>query len=114
MSDGAVRFEATCREWRDRFGLLDWTFRFEAVKGDSTKHAEVNMDHDAREATFTFFTKGRPVYEPEWLALHEVLHVLLVEVLEVTALRASVFHRDVEREEHRVIERLMAVLGGKK
>lgn len=113
MSDAATRYEQACRDWQTKFGLLDWSFRFEVVKGDATKHAEVNMDHDAREAIFTFYTKGQHVYAPERLALHEVLHVLLVEVLEATALRASLTHPEVEREEHRAIERLVNVLGGK-
>lgn len=110
MSDAAARFEKACREWQLRLGLLDWSFRFKAIKGDSTKHAEVNMDHDAREATFTFYTKGEHVYSPERLALHECLHVLLVETLEIAVLRAHVSHKDVEREEHRAIERLVNVL----
>lgn len=113
MSDAAARFEAACREWQARFGLLDWAFRFEVVKSPSTKHAEVNMDHEIREAIFTFYTSGKPVYTPERLALHECLHVVLVEVLEVTAQRACITHRDVEREEHRAIERLTNVIGGK-
>lgn len=113
MSDAATRFEASCREWQEKFGLLDWSFRFEVVKSPSTKHAEVNMDHDAREAIFTFYAAGKPVYAPERLALHECLHVVLVETLEMTALRASIDHKDVEREEHRAIERLVNVIGGK-
>jgi hypothetical protein len=113
MSEGAARFEKACREWQTKLGLLDWSFRFEAIKGDSTKHAEVNMDHDAREAIFTFYTRGQHDYSPERLALHECLHVLLVETLEAAVLRANIDHRDVAREEHRAIERLVNVLDGR-
>lgn len=113
MIPAAARFEAACREWQLKFGLLDWSFRFIATEGDGTKDAEVDMDHDLREAVFTFYTEGEHVYTPERLAIHECLHVVLVELLEIAVVRAHLEHRDVEREEHRAIERLLNVLDGR-
>jgi hypothetical protein len=113
MSEAAARFEKACREWQAKLGLFDWSFKFEVVKGHSTKYAEVNMDHDAREALFTFYAKGKQDYSIERLALHECLHVLLVETLEAAVLRANIDHKDVAREEHRAIERLVNLLDPK-
>ena len=113
MTDLAARFEAACREWQVKLGLLDWSFRFRSEAGDGTKDAEVDMDHDAREATFTYYTDGEHAYTPERIAIHECLHVVLVEILEVAILRCHVEHPDVEREEHRAIERLLNVLDGR-
>ena len=109
----AERFEASCREWQAKFGLFDWAFIFAVEEGDETKFAEVDMCHDAREATFTYYTKIEHRDAPERLALHEVLHVLLNEMLEMAILRCHPEHKDVEREEHRVIERLLNALDGR-
>jgi hypothetical protein len=109
----AERFEAACCAWQTRLGLLDWAFRFKVEEGDDTKDAEVDMDHDARTAIFTYYTKGDHADPPERLAAHEVLHVLLVELLEAAVLRCHVEHKDVEREEHRAIERLLNALDGR-
>jgi hypothetical protein len=109
----AERFEAACMAWRAKFGLLDWAFRFKVEEGDDTRCAVVDMDHDAREAIFTYYTKGEQPEAPERLACHEVLHVVFVELLEVAVLRCHVEHKDVEREEHRAIERLLNALDGR-
>lgn len=110
MSDAPARFEAACRAWQAKLGLFDWAFRFKVEEGDDTKAAEVDMDHDAREAVFTYYTKGEHPDRPERLAIHEVLHVLLNELMEVSVLRCHMEHKDVEREEHVAIERLLNVL----
>lgn len=107
MSDRPERFEAECRRRQVRFGLADWAFRFKVEEGDETKDCQVDMDHDARTAIFTYFTKGEHLDSPEREAAHEVYHVVLVELLEVTVLRGHVEHRDVAREEHRAIERML-------
>lgn len=109
----ARRFERSCLKWREAFGLYDWAFRFKVKKGNDTKAAEVDMDRDAREAAFTFYTKGRHPDSPERLALHEVLHVILNEAQEIAAIRGNHEHKDVEIEEHRAIERLVNVIYGR-
>lgn len=103
----AERFEAECRRRWVRFGLFDWAFRFKVEEGDDTKDAEVDMDHDARTAIFTYYTKGEHLDSPEREAAHEVYHVLSVELQEVLILRGHIEHKDVAREEHRMIERLL-------
>lgn len=109
----ARRFEKSCRAWQEEFGLMDWAFLFEAKKGDGTKVAEVNMDREAREAIFTAYTRGKHLYPPERIALHEVLHVVLNEAIEIAALRGNHDHCDVAIEEHRAIERLTNVIDGR-
>jgi hypothetical protein len=52
----------------------------------------------------------------EETALHEMLHLLMADVLSVAAKRRQEAHPDVVLEEHRAIERLVNVLkckGGK-
>lgn len=107
----ADRFESECRLLQLQFGLLDWCFIYERASGDGSKSAEVNMDRDAREAVFTTYLFDQ-TDNPERIALHEILHVIFVEPLEMAALRGDAEHVDVAREEHRGIERLVNYMRG--
>ena len=110
MSDWSAAFEQSCLAWRCKFGLLDWAFRFTVEEGDDSKEARVDMDREARTAIFTSYTKGEHYDSPERTALHEVLHVVLNEMQELSALRGNHEHVDVAIEEHRAIERLLNVI----
>ena len=108
----AKRFEDSCCQWGAKLGLLDWAFSFRSESGDGMTCAKVDIDRDSREATFTAYTNAKQGYSPERIALHEVLHVLLNEMQEVTVERGNIEHRDVVREEHRAIERLLNLIIG--
>ncbi len=107
----ANRFKKACRSWQGKLGLTDWTFVYKIDRRDNDHYGYVTYSWDSRLATITL-VPGKDS-DIEAIALHEVLHVLLADLLATVASRASDTHPDVVREEHRVIERLMAVLGGK-
>jgi hypothetical protein len=99
------RFEAAVRRDQVRYGLTNWAFWFKTEAGDGTICAEVRMDREGRNATFVAFTKTTQDDPPEKVARHEVCHVLLCDMLEICARRASDTHLDTKIAEHEVIER---------
>ena len=107
------------RFWREvqrlqvALGLLDWTFRCEIEKGDGDTVAQVTTDAEARDALFKVFLSGPTAETPERVALHEVLHVLYTEAFEIAAQRGAAGHADVQREEHKAIERLTNLICGR-
>lgn len=109
----SARFEAACRKWQVTLGLTDWTLHFKTAPADGTHEALVEYNGENRHATITYFTKVQDALVPERVALHEMLHVLFADMLEIAARRASDGHADVAREEHRVIERLLNALDGR-
>lgn len=112
MSTPTDRFKIACRKWQARFGLTDWAIVYKTAEKDAEHFGYVHYNWDSRRAIITLVKDADG--DVEAIALHEMLHVLLADLLATVAQRASDTHPDVGREEHRVIERLMAVLGGKK
>ena len=110
----ADRFKAACRKWRARFGLTDWRLVYKTAADDGEHAGYVSYNWDSRHAVITMVRDIHGEGRPEATALHEMLHVLLADLLATAAMRSSDTHPDVAREEHRVIERLMTVLGGDK
>lgn len=107
----AQRFEREVRRLQVKLGLLDWSFSFKVEEGDSDAVASATMDRDGRSVVFRVFLSGPTDATPESVALHEVLHVLYTEALDLAAERGNAMHRDVLREEHRAIERLINFIG---
>ena len=105
--DFAKRFEREVRRLQVKLGLLDWSFSFKVEEGDADTVASATMDRDGRSVIFRVFLSGPTDVTPESVALHEVLHVLYTEALDLAAERGNAMHRDVIREEHRAIERLI-------
>ena len=97
-------FENEVRTWVDRLGLKDWYVDFKLDGTATDTEAQVEHDRNSRHATFTYFTASKKSYSPERLALHEVLHLLMADVIPADC------SGDVAREEHRMIERLLHVL----
>lgn len=90
--------------WVYTFGLLDWYVDFKLDTEGTDTEAQVEYDRNTRHATFTYFAAANKSYSPDRLALHEVLHLLLGDLIPEDC------GDDVAREEHRVIERLLHVL----
>lgn len=108
----AARFERHVRKLQVELGLLDWFFSFKTEKWDGDTVARVDMGRESREAVFTAFM-GDHRDSPKRIALHEALHVLLMEPLDVAAQRGNPTHKDVQIEEHRAIERLLNFFDGR-
>jgi hypothetical protein len=111
-TEWADRFEAAVRQWQERLGLYDWNFSYDRKPGDGLKAAEVNMDHDAREAVFTAYLWEQRD-DPERIAFHEVLHVGMNDMEEMLVRRGDHEHPDVAREAHRFIERIVNLQYGR-
>jgi len=97
-----------------RFGLLDWTW---TTKIEDIVHpanaAEVDFVLDSRRCVFTLYRRhpaGATRDPMARQACHEVLHILLLDLLKTVAVRGSDTHGDCERLEHGVIQRLLNVL----
>ena len=90
--------------WVHVFGLLDWYVDFKLDMENTEAEAQVEYDRNTRYATFTYFAAANKSYSTDRLALHEVLHLLLGDLIPADC------SDDVAREEHRVIERLLHVL----
>lgn len=111
--NGAIAFERACRRWQVTLGLTDWTFSFKTAKADGVHEAEVMYNCETRCAIFTYYVGVDDACTPARIALHEMLHVLLADMLSIAARRADDNHPDALREEHRVIERLLNALDGR-
>lgn len=112
MSASLARFARACRKWQARFGLTDWNLQVKVKGRDEAHYAYVEYDNDSRHAAITYVEGNNASIEDS--ALHEVLHVLLADLLATAARRGSDTHDDVRREEHRLIERLLPLLRDKK
>jgi hypothetical protein len=105
-------FEKSCREWHVKLGLTDWTVRYSVEKAHDTNEAEVSYNCDSRHARITSYADAGDSLPAHRVAIHEMLHLLFADMIEVAAQRGSA-HTDVAREEHRVIERLLNALDGR-
>lgn len=108
-----IRFEKSCREWQDKFGLLDWSLTFKVDRCDGA-WARVEYHVDARSAVIVANAdmKGLGERAPERVALHEMLHLLFADMID-TAGRRGADHADTGRAEHAVIERLLNAIEGR-
>lgn len=99
-----IAFQQWVEHWIAVFGLHDWYADFQLDMEGAEAEAQVEYDRNTRHATFTYFAAAGKSYSPDRLALHEVLHLLLGDLIPEDC------GDDVAREEHRVIERLLHVL----
>ena len=97
-------FAFSVEHWIDKLGLKDWYIETKHDRGGTDCEAQVEYDKNTRHATFTYYSAATPSHSIERLALHEVLHLLMGDLIPEDC------GDDVAREEHRVIERLLHVL----
>lgn len=112
-ADEAALFRKEVIYWQDLLGLTDWTiqFKIEAATQGQSHEADADYDCDTRHAKMVYFTGVEDSLHPSDVACHEVLHLLFAD-----AFLAAIEARDesdprLGREEHKVIERLLKVLG---
>ena len=109
--EDADKFEALVAKWQQLLGLQDW--RIVRSPKRSTSMAEVHKrDVEARLACYrigvSFGAEEVSDYTLESCAVHELLHVLLAELLEVAKSGADA--RQVMSAEHRVVHTLERLL----
>lgn len=114
-----VRFERTARKWLEKFGLNDWYVEIEAPGGfDGDHYATINYASDIRKAKIRWYgpkpaAPGHIILgehiSAERHALHEILHLLFADMAIILGQR-GLNHDDSNKEEHKVIERLLRVL----
>lgn len=112
MSDSADfrAFKAACRRWQLRLGLTDWRIDYKTKKDEAHHGAAIQSSVEARHAIITYNSARETGHTIEQLGCHEILHLLFADFGAAAAIRADRHHPDVALEEHRVIERLLAVL----
>lgn len=110
----AARFAAyrkACLKWQQLLGLQDWRLMFEL---DRTSAADLNArvlyNVRTRAAKLVYCAKSNTEQSIERLALHEMLHLLVADMLELAGERGDGSHPEVVKEEHRLVERLLKVL----
>lgn len=111
-AEEAALFREECIYWQKTPGLMDWTIQFATEPaGENNDEAEVFLDCDTRHARITYYVGVQDSLHPSDVALHEILHLLFADMC-LAGVNAT-HEEDVlmMREEHRVIERLLKVLG---
>jgi hypothetical protein len=102
-------FDLYVKAWQEKLGLQDW--RLERARRKSRHMAEVKIYHKARLANYMVGDFGGAVINAESLestALHELLHVLLAEL--VNQAEYGIEGEALESAEHRVIHVLEKLL----
>lgn len=103
-------FTVFVKSWQQRLGLNDW--RIERSLRKTKNMAEVKIEHLHRLATYRIGEHfgGSPVNAKtlEATALHELLHVLLAEL--VNQVEYGIEGEALESAEHRVINTLEKLL----
>lgn len=109
--DEAAIFREECLKWQARFGLLDWTLQFKTEEADGKPdEAEADYDCDTRHVKMTYYLGVKDSLHPKDTALHEMLHVLFADTLQMAIIARNESDPLLGREEHKVIERLIKVL----
>jgi hypothetical protein len=113
-AEHAAKFAAFCSTWQERLGLMDWRLTVAEKRAGRSVMAEVSaQDMVQRTVTIrlgkSFDTVPVTDESLNETALHEMLHVLLKELIEVA--KKDPEDDDLHSAEHRVInvlERLLA------
>ena len=109
-----IKFKAKAEELINTFGLHEWhvTISHEQI-GDRVA-AQTSCNHVARHASIRLAKQNEGDFGIEWnperLALHEVLHLLMWDFCETTAKLGDSNHSLVIAQEHALVHRLMRVL----
>ena len=111
--DDARVFDAFVQKWQQRLSLGDWRIERGRKGAPKGAMATVEFDESARLATYKLGDFGAEQITPQSLertAIHELLHVLLHDLIATAQDRAST-PEQLEAAEHRcinVMERLLA------
>lgn len=106
-------FEYCVHYWLQRLGMTEWEVHVHHEQGASGELASVSYASEDKYATFYLaeYTEdgGRRPYTMEFLALHEVLHLLIADIV-WTAARSRTDDSVIVAHEHEFINRMIRVL----
>ena len=107
-------YKERVEHWLHKFGLTEWSVEGTQMQIGGGVNAQVQYNHVRRHAIFRLTENTEGDYglttDPDRLALHEVLHLLVASLVETTAARQSAYDDLVVAEEHAFINRVMRVL----
>ena len=108
--EDAILFDGFIAKWQAKLNLNDWRIE-RGVRPAKNAMASVEFDDPARLATYKLGDFGADAITPESLeatAVHELLHVVLHDLLEIVQARANA--EVIEAAEHRVINLFEKIL----
>jgi hypothetical protein len=109
----AERFEQFLLQWQEKLNLKDWRINLSPVRHKGVMAVVYKMDFEQRQATirlgFDFGSDAVDDVSLEATALHELLHIMLCELMEL-AKEASTQGDPLRSAEHRVINTLERLL----
>lgn len=111
-NDEAALFRAECLKWQTAFGLTDWTLQFKTEKATqgASHEADAEYDCDTRHCKMTYNIGVEDSLHPTDVAKHEIIHLLLADMVVAAIAARDEADPLLGREEHKVIERLLKVL----
>lgn len=106
MEHRTLLFQRAFRRWMERFGLKDWKIHF-FPEPNHEDFASVSADYENRVLTVKHCSTSQ--YDIDRVALHEVLHVVVVP-LYYKALKRFATESEIAEAEHGVVRRIEAVM----
>lgn len=107
-----AKFAAYLELWQDRLNLKDWRIEQHQSKASRGALAQVQRSFPDRLAAWRLGTDWGPVsptdHELESTAVHELLHVLVCEVVELASKKAD--DETLMAAEHRIVNTLERLL----
>lgn len=113
-SEDFSAFKQAVHYWLNKFGISEWHVTVLHDQIGDRNNAQCQYNTTTKNVCFrlTINTEGDygMVLDPERLALHEVLHLVLADYCETTCKLADPVHPLVVAREHEVMNRLMRAL----
>ncbi len=116
----AQQFEQFLRKWQEKLNLMDWRINLSPSRHKGVMAVVYKMDFEQRQATIRLGNDfgADPVCDEtlEATAVHELLHVLLCELLELARDTGAQQGDALRSAEHRVVntfERLLVLEKGR-
>ena len=113
-TDDFKKYGAAVHRWLEAFGVTDWCVTIMHDQIGDRVNAQCQYNTTTKQVCFrlTVNTEGDygMVIDPERLALHEVLHLVLADYCETVAKLGDPVHPLVASREHEVINKLMRVM----
>lgn len=107
-------FSSEVSSWLCKLDVTGWTIEIKHEQIGSGIAANMTCNPVSKTALFRLTEHAEADYlmptDPSALALHEVLHLMLMDYCHTVAKTGDCYHDLVVAEEHSVINRLMAVL----
>lgn len=105
------KFAFSLERWQGELNLSDWRIRLQEKPAKKTVMAEVDIDLEARVAKVFISThwKVEPTdRELDDTALHELLHIMLKPLLEVSKGKSEIIIGSVEHSIINTLERILS------